>query len=188
MSDKTATLPDEHKHAGFLKANLREYGMLLSLLAIMLFFQIVTDGTLLRPLNLTNLVLQNSYIVIMALGMLLVIVTGHIDLSVGSVAGFIGAIAAVLMVRLRHAFYSGHDRLPRARRADRRCAGLLGRLFQDSILHRHAGRHAGVQGAGACRAAGPVGRSVFADLSKTFLGLHSGDVPRRRRTLSDVAR
>jgi putative multiple sugar transport system permease protein len=104
MSDKTVTLPDEQKHAGFLKANLREYGMLLSLLAIMLFFQVVTDGTLLRPLNLTNLVLQNSYIVIMALGMLLVIVTGHIDLSVGSVAGFIGAIAAVLMVRLEMHF------------------------------------------------------------------------------------
>ena len=101
MSDKTAALAETARtqHAGFLKANLREYGMLLSLLAIMLFFEIVTDGTLLRPLNLTNLVLQNSYIVIMALGMLLVIVTGHIDLSVGSVAGFIGAIAAVLMVR-----------------------------------------------------------------------------------------
>jgi putative multiple sugar transport system permease protein len=99
MSDKSVTLPEPRKHAGFLKANLREYGMLLSLLAIMLFFEFATDGTLLRPLNLTNLVLQNSYIVIMALGMLLVIVTGHIDLSVGSVAGFIGAIAAVLMVR-----------------------------------------------------------------------------------------
>jgi putative multiple sugar transport system permease protein len=99
MSDKTAMLPEPRQHAGFLKANLREYGMLLSLVAIMLFFEFATDGTLLRPLNLTNLVLQNSYIVIMALGMLLVIVTGHIDLSVGSVAGFIGAIAAVLMVR-----------------------------------------------------------------------------------------
>jgi len=99
MSDKTATLPEARRQAGFLKSNLREYGMLLSLLAIMLFFEFATDGTLLRPLNLTNLVLQNSYIVIMALGMLLVIVTGHIDLSVGSVAGFIGAIAAVLMVR-----------------------------------------------------------------------------------------
>ena len=98
MSDKTVMLPEARKHAGFLKANLREYGMLLSLFAIMLFFEFATDGTLLRPLNLTNLVLQNSYIVIMALGMLLVIVTGHIDLSVGSVAGFIGAIAAVLMV------------------------------------------------------------------------------------------
>ena len=85
-------------HAGFIKNNLREYGMLISLVAIMVLFQVLTDGTLLRPLNLTNLVLQNSYIVIMALGMLLVIVAGHIDLSVGSVCGFIGALAAVLMV------------------------------------------------------------------------------------------
>jgi putative multiple sugar transport system permease protein len=86
-------------HAGFLKNNLREYGMLISLVAIMVLFQVLTDGTLLRPLNLTNLVLQNSYVVIMALGMLLVIVAGHIDLSVGSVCGFIGALAAVLMVQ-----------------------------------------------------------------------------------------
>jgi len=85
-------------HVGFLKNNLREYGMLISLVAIMVLFQVLTDGTLLRPLNLTNLLLQNSYVVIMALGMLLVIVAGHIDLSVGSVCGFIGALAAVLMV------------------------------------------------------------------------------------------
>ncbi|QRX81479.1 multiple monosaccharide ABC transporter permease [Glaciimonas sp. PAMC28666] len=85
-------------YAGFLKKNMREYGMLLSLIAIMAFFQYMTDGTLMRPLNLTNLVLQNSYIVIMALGMLMVIVAGHIDLSVGSVVGFVGALAAVLMV------------------------------------------------------------------------------------------
>ena len=83
----------------YLKNNLRESGMLLSLVAIMIFFQIVTGGVLMKPLNLTNLVLQNSYIVIMALGMLLIIVTGHIDLSVGSVCGFIGALAAVMMVR-----------------------------------------------------------------------------------------
>jgi len=82
----------------FLKHNFREYGMLISLVAIMAFFQVMTDGTLMQPLNLTNLVLQNSYIVIMALGMLLVIVAGYIDLSVGSVCGFIGALAAVLMV------------------------------------------------------------------------------------------
>jgi putative multiple sugar transport system permease protein len=88
----------------FLKHNLREYGMLISLVVIMGFFQVVTDGTLLEPLNLTNLVLQNSYIVIMALGMLLVIVAGHIDLSVGSVVGFIGALAAVLMVEFNWHF------------------------------------------------------------------------------------
>ncbi|WP_201861831.1 multiple monosaccharide ABC transporter permease [Microvirga soli] len=83
----------------FIKAHFRDYGMLLSLLVIMLFFQVVTNGTLLRPLNLTNLVLQNSYIVIMALGMLLVIVAGHIDLSVGSIVGFVGGLAAMMMVR-----------------------------------------------------------------------------------------
>jgi putative multiple sugar transport system permease protein len=58
----------------------------------------LTDGTLMRPVNLTNLFLQNSYIIIMAIGMLLVIVAGHIDLSVGSVAGFVGALAAVMSV------------------------------------------------------------------------------------------
>lgn len=89
---------------GFLQSHLREYGMLLSLVAIMAFFQYMTGGTLMKPLNLTNLVLQNSYIVIMALGMLLVIVAGHIDLSVGSVSGFIGALAAVLMVNMNMNF------------------------------------------------------------------------------------
>ena len=83
----------------FVKANIRDYALLLSLLAIMIFFQLATNGTLFRPINMTNIILQNSYIVIMALGMLLVIVAGHIDLSVGSVAGFIGAVAAVFMVQ-----------------------------------------------------------------------------------------
>jgi putative multiple sugar transport system permease protein len=81
----------------FVKANIRDYALLLSLLAIMVFFQFNTNGTLFKPVNMTNLLLQNSYIVVMALGMLLVIVAGHIDLSVGSVSGFIGAVAAVLM-------------------------------------------------------------------------------------------
>jgi putative multiple sugar transport system permease protein len=90
--------PSQGGIAHFVKRHLRDYGMLITLVAIMGLFQVLTDGTLLQPLNLTNLVLQNSYIVIMALGMLLVIVAGHIDLSVGSVCGFIGALAAVLMV------------------------------------------------------------------------------------------
>jgi putative multiple sugar transport system permease protein len=97
-----ASIPDTQGTAsagGHLKANFREYGMLLALVVIMAFFQYMTNGVLLRPLNLTNLFLQNSYIIIMALGMLLVIVSGHIDLSVGSVAGFIGGLAGVLIVR-----------------------------------------------------------------------------------------
>ncbi len=81
------------------KNNVRQYGMLIALVVIMLFFWIVTDGILMRPVNLTNLLLQNSYIIIMAIGMLLIIITGGIDLSVGSVCGFIGGLAAVLIVR-----------------------------------------------------------------------------------------
>jgi putative multiple sugar transport system permease protein len=95
-----AGTPPKAVTTGFIRRNLREYGMLISLVAIMVLFQWLTEGTLFQPLNITNLVLQNSYIVIMALGMLLVIVAGHIDLSVGSVCGFIGALAAVLMVSL----------------------------------------------------------------------------------------
>ena len=82
----------------FVKANIRDYALLLSLVAIMIFFQIMTKGILFTPLNMTNIILQNSYIVIMALGMLLIIVAGHIDLSVGFLSGFIGAIAGVMMV------------------------------------------------------------------------------------------
>jgi len=82
----------------YLKSHMRDYGMLIALVVIMAMFQFLTDGTLMRPVNLTNLFLQNSYIIIMAIGMLLVIVAGHIDLSVGSVAGFIGALAAVMAV------------------------------------------------------------------------------------------
>ena len=89
---------------GFIKHHLRDYGMLLALVAIMGLFQILTDGVLLQPLNVTNLILQNSYIVVMALGMLLVIVAGYIDLSVGSVCGFVGAVAAVLMVQFHWHF------------------------------------------------------------------------------------
>ena len=107
----------------------------------------MTDGTLMRPLNLTNLVLQNSYIVIMALGMLLVIVAGHIDLSVGSVCGFIGALAAVLMVQYDWHFVPTVIVCLVVGGGDRRGAGLVRRLLAHPVLHRHAGRHAGVQGA-----------------------------------------
>jgi putative multiple sugar transport system permease protein len=111
MSVQTAGAPAPASTSGTktaLRDNLREYGLVLALLAIMIFFQFMTDGVLFKPVNLTNLILQNSYIIVMALGMLLVIVAGHIDLSVGSVAGFIGALAAVLMVD------KGIDPLPAA--------------------------------------------------------------------------
>jgi putative multiple sugar transport system permease protein len=98
MSEVTAQSETKPDLLRFIKAHIRDYALLLSLLAIMVFFQFNTNGTLFMPVNMTNIILQNSYIVIMALGMLLVIVAGHIDLSVGSVSGFIGAVAAVMMV------------------------------------------------------------------------------------------
>ena len=81
------------------KNNFREYGMLIALIVVMVFFQVQTKGVLFKPVNITNLVLQNSYVITMALGMLLIIVSGWIDLSVGSVVAVIGALAGVLMVR-----------------------------------------------------------------------------------------
>ena len=101
MTDINVPVAKSADFAGFIRHNIRDYALLLSLLAIMVFFQFTTNGTLFMPVNMTNIILQNSYIVIMALGMLLIIVAGHIDLSVGSVSGFIGAIAAVLMVNLK---------------------------------------------------------------------------------------
>ena len=81
------------------KDNLRDYGLLGSLLLIVLFFYVITaDHASVAPVNITNLIMQNSYVVIMALGMLLIIVGGNIDLSVGSIVGFVGAIGGSLIV------------------------------------------------------------------------------------------
>ena len=82
-----------------LRGNIRQYGMVIALAAIVVLFQITTDGVLLRPLNVTNLVTQNASILILAIGMVVVIVARHIDLSVGSVAAFTGAVGAILMTK-----------------------------------------------------------------------------------------
>ncbi|MBS0573348.1 MAG: sugar ABC transporter permease [Proteobacteria bacterium] len=101
MTDQTAGTAERKNGA---KLNLRENGMLMALVAIVLFFVIVVRALLgvdfLSAQNITNLFLQNSYVIIMALGMLLVIVAGHIDLSVGSVAAFTGAVSSVLVLNL----------------------------------------------------------------------------------------
>lgn len=82
-----------------LRGNIRQYGMVIALAALLVFFQIQTDGILLKPLNVSNLVVQNAQILILAIGMVIVIVARHIDLSVGSVAAFVGAVAAILMTK-----------------------------------------------------------------------------------------
>ena len=77
--------------------DLGKNGIFLALIAVIVFFAIRTDGILLRPQNISNLIVQNGYILILAIGMVLVIVAGHIDLSVGSVAAFVGAVSGVLI-------------------------------------------------------------------------------------------
>ncbi|HNX62259.1 MAG TPA: sugar ABC transporter permease [Candidatus Limiplasma sp.] len=81
-----------------VKLNTRQYGMGIALVAIMILFQFLTGGVLLKPLNVSNLIMQNSYILVLAIGMLLCILTGNIDLSVGSIAAFIGATSAVFIM------------------------------------------------------------------------------------------
>ena len=90
----------EEKNKFNFKTGIRKYGMVISLAVIIALFAILTGGTSMKPLNVTNLILQNSYILILAIGMLLVIITGNIDLSVGSVAAFIGAVAGYLIITM----------------------------------------------------------------------------------------
>ncbi len=79
--------------------NVRQYGMIIALLALVLLFQVLTKGLFLEPRNVTSLLVQNGYILILAIGMVMVIIAGHIDLSVGSVAAFVGATVAISMQR-----------------------------------------------------------------------------------------
>lgn len=80
-----------------LRENIREYGMFIALFVIMAIFTVTTDGIFLSSRNIVNLVNQTGYIAVLAVGMTLVIVIRHIDLSVGFLAGFLGAVAAIAM-------------------------------------------------------------------------------------------
>lgn len=81
------------------KMNIRQYTMVIALFVIWLMFTFLTGSIFLTPRNLSNLFLQSATIATIAVGMTLVLVAGHLDLSVGSVAGFLGAIAAILQVK-----------------------------------------------------------------------------------------
>ncbi|CDK00685.1 putative sugar transport permease [Microbacterium sp. C448] len=79
-------------------SDLGKNGIFIALLAVIVLFSILTNGILLRPQNISNLVVQNGYILVLAIGMVMVIIAGHIDLSVGSVAAFVGACSGVFAV------------------------------------------------------------------------------------------
>ncbi len=85
---------------GYLRSQLSQTGLFIALIVIVIFFQITTDGVTLQPDNVSNLINQNSYILILAVGMVMVIIAGHIDLSVGSVVAFVGAVAGVMITRM----------------------------------------------------------------------------------------
>lgn len=89
-----------------LRENIREYGMFIALFIIWGFFGFATDGLFLSSRNLVNLVNQAGYIAVLAVGMTLVIVIRHIDLSVGFLAGFLGAVAAIAMVSWKLPVYA----------------------------------------------------------------------------------
>ena len=78
--------------------NMRQYGMVIMLVVVYVFFAILTKGKNLTPMNINNLIMQNGYVVILAVGMLLCVLTGNVDLGVGSVVASCGAVAGTLIV------------------------------------------------------------------------------------------
>ncbi|TDC42018.1 multiple monosaccharide ABC transporter permease [Micromonospora sp. KC213] len=90
-----------------LMGNLRQSGIYVALVVIVALFAIMTDGVSLSPGNITNIVLQYSYILVLAIGMVIVIIGGHIDLSVGSVVALSGAVSAVLVIRQGQPWWVG---------------------------------------------------------------------------------
>ena len=108
-----------------MRRNMRQYGMLIALGLIVVLFPIWTDGDLLLPRNVSNLVLQNSYILILAIGMMLVIIAGHIDLSVGSLTAFVGAMSRRADGQARHALAARGGAVPGCRRRRGRLQGFF---------------------------------------------------------------
>jgi putative multiple sugar transport system permease protein len=87
--------------------NLRQSGIYVALVVILGLFAVLTDGVSLSPGNITNIVLQYSYILVLAIGMVILIIGGHIDLSVGSVVALTGAVSAVLVIQQGHPWWLG---------------------------------------------------------------------------------
>lgn len=84
-----------------LRKNIREYGMFIALFIIMITFSVLTNGTFMSPRNLSNLINSTGYIAVLTIGMTLILIIRHIDLSVGYVAGFLGAVVAILMTSVK---------------------------------------------------------------------------------------
>ncbi len=81
--------------------SMKQNAMVIALGVVILLFLILTKGVLLQPLNISNIIQQNAYVMVLAIGMLLcILICGNIDLSVGSIVGFVGAISAMLIIKM----------------------------------------------------------------------------------------
>ena len=93
--------------AAFLVSRLRQIGLFIALIAIVILFQVLTGGNLLTPRNVTSIINQNAYVLILAIGMVMIIIAGHIDLSVGSVVAFVGAMSGIFIVNWGIPWWAG---------------------------------------------------------------------------------
>lgn len=90
-----------------IKSNIKQYSMLIALIVSMIIFQIATGGILFVPMNITNLILQNAYVFVLSVGMMLLLINGgNIDMSVGSVVAFIGAILGIMLINYHAPLWS----------------------------------------------------------------------------------
>lgn len=100
MNTEAVARKSEETNVKKFKFDTRKYAMFIALIVIALLFQILTKGVLLRPMNVTKLILQNSYVLVLAIGMLPCVLTGNIDLSVGSIVAVVSAISGVLIISM----------------------------------------------------------------------------------------
>ncbi|EGT4752525.1 sugar ABC transporter permease, partial [Clostridioides difficile] len=97
VTQKAAKKVSDNTLLSTIMGNIRQYGIVGALIIIVLAFQILTGGVLLKPNSFVSLLQQNAYVIILAIGMVMVIIATHIDLSVGSLVAFIGGVCALLM-------------------------------------------------------------------------------------------
>jgi putative multiple sugar transport system permease protein len=97
----------ETKNKKIVNMDLKQYGMFLILIGIFILFAITTNGANAKPVNINNLIMQNGYVVILAIGMLLCVLTGNIDLGVGSVVAVTGSVAGIIVAIIIIAVLTG---------------------------------------------------------------------------------
>ena len=144
MSTANATPVKKNKNTGVLETlanNSKQYGIVGALVVIVLVFEFLTKGVLLKPNSFVSLIQQNAYVIILAIGMVMVIIATHIDLSVGSIVAFVGGICAILMER-QGVNWMLAILISCCRPDHWLLARFLGRLCRNPRLYHHISWHA----------------------------------------------